>query len=173
MPHKRNPEIAEHLGTLSRLVRANAGLLAEGLVHDHERDGRSWKTEWHAVPELTMASGKAHALLVSLLAGLEVDTERMRTNLDVSGKFARSEALMLALARHVGKESAHRIIHDLSSAARSAEKSFSVAVAADPAITTHFSREELDQFFSAKAQTGQCQALVDRLLKGFRRGSQS
>ena len=173
MPHKRNPEIAEHLGTLSRLVRANAGLLAEGLVHDHERDGRSWKTEWHAVPELTMASGKAHALLVSLLAGLEVDTERMRSNLDASGEFARSEALMLALARHVGKGSAHRILHDLAATARSAEKDFSVAVAEDPEITAHFSREELDRFFSAKAQTGQCQALVDRLLARLAGGSRS
>ena len=27
MPHKRNPETAEHLGTLARVVRANAGLL--------------------------------------------------------------------------------------------------------------------------------------------------
>jgi adenylosuccinate lyase len=164
MPHKRNPEMAEHLGTLSRLVRANAGLLAEGLVHDHERDGRSWKTEWHAVPELTMAAGKAQALLVSLLAGLEVDGERMRTNLDASGKLALSEGLMLALARRVGKESAYRIIHALSAAARSADQPFSVAVAADPAITAHFSQQELAAFFSAEAQTGQCRALVDRLL---------
>ncbi|HMQ56867.1 MAG TPA: adenylosuccinate lyase family protein, partial [Anaerolineae bacterium] len=46
MPHKRNPEIAEHLGSLARLIRHNAACLAENLVHDHERDGRSWKTEW-------------------------------------------------------------------------------------------------------------------------------
>src|SRR5262249_5788321 len=45
MPHKRNPEAAEHIGTLARAVRANAALLAECLVHDHERDGRSWKAE--------------------------------------------------------------------------------------------------------------------------------
>ena len=81
MPHKRNPEVAEHLGTLARVVRANAALLAEGLVHDHERDGRSWKVEWHVVPELTMAAGKTLALLASLLEGLEVCVGRMRSQL--------------------------------------------------------------------------------------------
>src|SRR6266487_3181473 len=43
MPHKRNPELSEHLGTLARLVRAQAGVAVEGMVHEHERDGRAWK----------------------------------------------------------------------------------------------------------------------------------
>ena len=51
MPHKRNPEISEHLVTLSRVVRAQAGLALEGMVAEHERDGRAWKTEWLVVPE--------------------------------------------------------------------------------------------------------------------------
>ena len=33
--------------------------MQEGLVHDHERDGRAWKTEWHAIPEATMLAGRA------------------------------------------------------------------------------------------------------------------
>jgi adenylosuccinate lyase len=164
MPHKRNPEIAEHLGTLARLVRADAGLLAEGMVHDHERDGRSWKMEWHAVPELTMASGKAHALLVSLLTNLEVNPERMCANLQVSGGLVLSEGLMLALASHVGKVTAHDVIHRLSTSARITGKPFAVAAAEDPEIRAHLSQEELDRIFSAEAQTGQCRALVDRLL---------
>lgn len=45
MPHKRNPELSEHLVTLSRIVRANAAVAVEGMVQEHERDGRAWKTE--------------------------------------------------------------------------------------------------------------------------------
>ncbi len=51
MPHKRNPEISEHLVTLSRVIRAQAGLALDGMVAEHERDGRAWKTEWLVVPE--------------------------------------------------------------------------------------------------------------------------
>jgi adenylosuccinate lyase len=166
MPHKRNPEMAEHLGTLARVVRANAGLLTEGLVHDHERDGRSWKAEWHAVPELTMAAGKAHALLASLLAGLEVRADRMRANVEASGGHLLSEALMLALARHIGKQTALRVVQRLAAAARSEDKSFAVIAAEDPDIRVHLKEEEIGRLFSIEAHTGQCQELVDRVLNG-------
>jgi len=165
MPNKRNPETAEHLGTLARVVRANAGILAEGLVHDHERDGRSWKVEWHAVPELTMAAGKAHALLASLLEGLEVRADRMRANLEAAGGYPLSEGIMLALARRVGKQTAHHMVHSLVAAARPAGLSFSEALARDSDIRRLLTQEELDRLLSVDAQIGQCRALVDRVLE--------
>ena len=59
MPHKRNPEIGEHLGTLARIIRHNAGCLAESMVHDHERDGRSWKVEWGLIAPTCALVGAA------------------------------------------------------------------------------------------------------------------
>ena len=59
MPHKRNPEGSEHLDTLARLVRANAEVLTEGMVAGHERDGRGWKAEWVALPEVCLLTGVA------------------------------------------------------------------------------------------------------------------
>jgi adenylosuccinate lyase len=164
MPHKRNPEAAEHIGTLVRVVRANAALLAECLVHDHERDGRSWKAEWHALPELTMAAGKAHALLAALLEGIEVCAERMRANLEASGGFALSERAMLALAPRTGKETARRIIQRVSAYARREGHSFTEALARDREICACLTKEELDRLAAFDAQTGHCQALVDRIL---------
>ena len=52
MPHKRNPERSEQMVTLARLVRSAAGVLTETMVGDHERDGRTWKTEWVLLPEM-------------------------------------------------------------------------------------------------------------------------
>lgn len=164
MPHKRNPEMAEQIGTLSRVVRANAALLAEGLVHDHERDGRSWKVEWHAVPELTMAASKAVALLASLLIGLEVRPERMRANLDFSGGKLFSESLLLALARHIGKESARGLVQRLAATAHSEGRDLSVAAAEDDTVRAHLTPEEIKRLFSLETQTGICGTLVDRIL---------
>ncbi|MGD9540344.1 class-II fumarase/aspartase family protein [Methylocystis sp.] len=165
MPHKRNPETAEHLGTLARVVRANAGLLAESLVHDHERDGRSWKAEWHAIPELTMAAGKAQSLLAALLEGLEVRADQMRANLEAAGGAALSEAVMLALARRIGKQAAHRIIHDLARTAQSEGRSLSEAIRYDSEIRRRLNKEEIDNLLDARFPMGQCQALVDRVLQ--------
>ena len=82
MHHKRNPEASEHLVTLARLVRGQAATLLEGMVGEHERDGRTWKAEWIAFPEACLLTGEALALARRLLEGLEVGAARMLDNLD-------------------------------------------------------------------------------------------
>ena len=62
MPHKRNPEMSEHVVTLSRLVRASAAVMLEGVDQVHERDGRGWKAEWVAFPEVCLLTGAALSL---------------------------------------------------------------------------------------------------------------
>jgi adenylosuccinate lyase len=166
MPHKRNPEISEHLGALSRVVRANANALAESLPHDHERDGRSWKIEWHATPEATLAAGKALSLLAQLLEGLEVDRNRMRLNLQISGGQIYSEAVMLALAAKLGKQSAHRLVHRIAGEAARRKQSFQQAIAENPGVSARLSAAEINRLFDADMQTAQCGALVDRILGG-------
>jgi len=169
MPHKRNPEIAEHLGSLARVVRANAQLLNEGLVHDHERDGRSWKTEWHAVPELTMAASKSLDLLREMLSGLVVHPERMRANLEASKGYTLSEAVMLALAERVGKQTAHRLVYETAMRAAEQGAPLKEAIAEDRAIMKHFSTQEIDALFDYAAHTGMCGALVDQVLQARER----
>ena len=81
MHHKRNPEGSEHLDTLARLARAHAGVLLEAMVGSHERDGRTWKAEWVALPEVCLLTGTALQLAITLVGGLEVHTDRMAANL--------------------------------------------------------------------------------------------
>lgn len=81
MHHKRNPEGSEHLDTLARLVRSSSGILMESVVSQHERDGRAWKAEWVALPEVCLLTGTALEVAVDLLEGLEVHPDRMETNL--------------------------------------------------------------------------------------------
>ena len=86
-------------------------------MHDHERDGRSWKVEWHAVPQISLVAGKALALLRALVADLDIDAERMRMNLEASNGLVFSEEIMLALMPHVGRFSAHRLVYEAAAAA--------------------------------------------------------
>ena len=162
MPHKRNPEASEQIGALSRVVRANAAMLAESLVHDHERDGRSWKVEWHAIPEATMAAGRALDLLASLLESLEVDAVRMRANLEMFDGYILSEAVMLRLARTMGRRAAHELVHEAAIEGKRAGKALRQVVADHPA--TAFLLPDLDRIFDLSLQAGQCAAQVDRAL---------
>ncbi|MGH3769292.1 MAG: class-II fumarase/aspartase family protein [Pseudonocardiaceae bacterium] len=81
MCHKRNPEASEHLDTLARLVRSSAAVLTEGLVQLHERDGRGWKAEWVALPEVCLLTGAALRTARRIVIGLEVNADVMAANL--------------------------------------------------------------------------------------------
>ena len=113
MPHKRNPEGSEHLDTLARLARAQAQVLTEGMVVGHERDGRGWKAEWVALPEVCMLTGVAVRLALRLLSGMVVDVERMRSNVNSHGDRLASEQVLAGLSRRLGKHSAQRLMHDV------------------------------------------------------------
>jgi adenylosuccinate lyase len=112
MPHKRNPERSEHLDTLARLVRANAGALLESMSQQHERDGRGWKTEWVALPEVCLLTGTALHLTIEILSGLEVDTEQMAANLAVQAGFVNSEQILAALTPHFGNHRAQALMQE-------------------------------------------------------------
>ncbi len=113
MPHKRNPERSEHLATLSRLARAHAGVLLEGMEHQHERDGRAWKAEWIALPELCQLTAVASGLAIQVFLGLEVHSDQMVANLASNGVGPRSESLLSALSQQIGKHRAQALMQDL------------------------------------------------------------
>lgn len=164
MPQKRNPEISEHLGTLARVVRHHAAHMHENLVHDHERDGRSWKGEWLILPESCLAAGKALQLLARLLGDLHVNTARMRENLERTHGLIHGEAVMLALAPKLGKQSAHALVYELAMHAQERGLHLKTAVAEDVRVQQVLSTAEIDALFIIENSTGACAQLVDRLI---------
>jgi adenylosuccinate lyase len=174
MPHKRNPELSEQLATLARLVRSQAGLAVEGMVHDHERDGRAWKTEWVLIPEACMLTGAALGLAVRLLEGLQVHADRMRANLDAQGGYLASEPVMRALTTRVGKHTAQALLYRATMAGIERGDDLRAALAADPDIGAALDQAELDRLLDPAGSVGPVGALVDRVLaaRRSRRGDQ-
>jgi adenylosuccinate lyase len=171
MPHKRNPEISEHLVTLSRVVRAQAGLALEGMVSEHERDGRAWKTEWLVVPETAMAFGASVDGGARMLAGLCVDTERMRSNIDAQGGYLLSESVMRSLADRLGKHTAHDAVYAIAMEGIDKQQDFRTALRGDPRLNT-ISDTELDELLDVRASLGSCGTFVDRVRAACQGGGQ-
>jgi adenylosuccinate lyase len=164
MPHKRNPERSEHLVTLARLARADAGLLLESMVVEHERDGRAWKTEWVAFPELCRLTAASLNVGRSLVEGLTVHPEAMAANVVRGGGYVFSERVMAALAAKVGKQSAHLLVYEASMAGVEAGQPFRAALEAVPSITKELSAAELDELLDPAAAVGQAPEIVDEIL---------
>ena len=118
MPHKRNPEASEHLDTLARLTRANAMVLLEGQVQLHERDGRPWKAEWVALPEVCLLTATSLRLAIACVDGLEVDAGRMRANVAAGQGLLASERILGTLSPRLGKHRAQAALQDILGTAR-------------------------------------------------------
>jgi adenylosuccinate lyase len=166
MPHKRNPELSEHLVTLARLVRADATVAVEGMVHEHERDGRAWKAEWVVFPEACLLTGASLAFACRLLDGLEVDADRMRTNVAAQGGYVLSEPVMRALADQIGKHAAQRVVYEVALAGRGRGVGFEAALLADPRVAERLTPEEIARCLDPRAALGAAPAFVDRVVKG-------
>jgi 3-carboxy-cis,cis-muconate cycloisomerase len=80
MPHKRNPARAVLARSCARLVHANASVLSSG-EYEEERAAGAWQAEWPAVSAALAYAGGAAAAALESLAGLEVDVDRMRSNM--------------------------------------------------------------------------------------------
>ena len=166
MPHTRNPETAEHLVTLWRLVRAAAGTTLEGMVQEHERDGRGWKAEWVAFPEACLLTMTALDLAKPLLEGLEVDETRMAGNASAGGGFAASEALLAALAPRVGKHRAQDLLQRVLGEARQQGRSLEEA-ATGSEVAGEIPSGELRSLLE-RPRTGAAGAMVDEVVRRAR-----
>ncbi|RCK52416.1 fumarate lyase [Thalassospira profundimaris] len=110
MPHKANPVAAEMLVTLARFGATQMSHLHHAQIHEHERSGIAWLQEWLALPEIVMACGKATALMLSLLGHLQVNTAKMRENIDISRGAMLAEAATFALADHMDRDMADKLV---------------------------------------------------------------
>ena len=155
MPHKRNPERSEQMVTLARLVRSAAGVLTETMVGDHERDGRTWKTEWVLLPEMCHYLLAQLSLARGLAASIEVDADAMAANLETMGDFG-SQELLRRLSARLGK---HRANDELQHAYRLARQSGRPLGQILEGVATPAEMEGLD-----RPATGAATAMVDAVV---------
>ena len=106
MPHKQNPVQAETLASLFQLAAALDGAMTRALVHRQQRDGAAWMLEWHALPQICIATGRALQLGLKLLADLDVVPARMRANLDGAHGLVYAESISFRLAAEIPRPEA-------------------------------------------------------------------
>lgn len=115
MPHKRNPTTSERLTGLARLLRGYAGMGLENVALWHERDLSHSSVERVAVPDAMTVAHYQVSTAADLMAGLEVDRERMRAAIDQTGGLTYSSAVLAdLLAGGTERERAYRAIQSAS-----------------------------------------------------------
>src|SRR3989442_7794864 len=122
MPHKRNPELCERICGLARVLRGFAVTAMENVALWHERDISHSSAERVIIPDACTLLHYMLHIFTDVMAGLQVDTERMRANLDMTGGLVFSQRILLALIdKGVGRQEAYQMVQ------RNAKKVWSMA----------------------------------------------
>jgi 3-carboxy-cis,cis-muconate cycloisomerase len=88
----------------------------------------------------------------------------MRRNLDLTGGQIVSEAVMMGLAPHLGRQRAHDLVYEVCRKAARGGARLVDLLAAEPEIARHLSREALERLTDPTAYLGLAGAMVDRVV---------
>lgn len=151
MPHKKNPIICERICSLARIIRSFTQIGLENIVQWHERDLTNSANERIAIPA---ATSLVHYMVIKLnkvLAGLVVNVDKMRENLDQSKEQFFSQSLMIALIKKgVERDRAYTLTQKLAFQAREHNEYLSNAVLNDQEVGNLFTNQEIKELFSFK-----------------------
>jgi adenylosuccinate lyase len=153
MPHKRNPELCERICGLARVLRGFAVTAMENVALWHERDISHSSAERIIIPDgCTLLHYMLH-IFTQVISGLQVDTERMLANLNMTGGLVFSQRILLALIdKGVGRQEAYKMVQ------RNAKKVWAMAsdgpihglalletLSNDPEVTKYLTHDELQE----------------------------
>jgi 3-carboxy-cis,cis-muconate cycloisomerase len=164
MPQKRNPISSELMLAAAKAVRQHAGLMVDAMVQDFERATGPWHAEWIALPESFILTAGALRQAKFALAGLVVDTDRMRHNLGISKGLIVAEAVMMGLAPAIGRQQAHDLVYDACRTVNEQGGTLAEALAAMPAVMQHVDRATIDRLTDPANYLGLAPQMVDRAL---------
>jgi 3-carboxy-cis,cis-muconate cycloisomerase len=164
MPQKRNPISCELIVAAAKVVRGHVGLMLDAMLADHERATGPWQLEWVALPEAFVAASGALRQSRSMLEGLIVDAGRMRRNLDLTGGLIVAEAVMMALAPHVGRGVAHELVYGACRAALDNGTTLLAELERLSEVTRHLDAKRLAELTDPVNYLGSTPAMIDRVL---------
>jgi 3-carboxy-cis,cis-muconate cycloisomerase len=164
MPHKRNPVAAASALAAATMAPNLAATIFAAQVQEHERSAGPWHAEWPTLPTLMLVTSGALAATVDIAEGLEVDSARMRQNLDTTGGLIMAEAVTFALAEKIGKADAHHLLEAASKKAVAENKHLREVLSGDTQVASQLGVETIAKLFEPMAYQGVSQILIDRLL---------
>ena len=148
MPHKRNPELAERICGLARLIRGNSITALENVALWGERDISHSSAERIILPDSCLALDYILSIFTRIIEGLRVFPERMYDNIESSRGLIFSQRTLLELVdKGLSREDAYKIVQ--SNAMRSWEEGqdFRELLKSDATVAAYLSRDELGELF--------------------------
>lgn len=156
MPQKRNPKLSQDVVSLAAEIRAMVPLALEAMQTEHEADRTTDVLMQTVEANVSVTTGDMLARLITIMGGLQLNPERMRRNLDLSGGMIMSEAVMLSLGKTLGRQHAHDVVYDAAQSAATTGADFAQLLSSHAAVRTRLSAKEISDLLDPAAYTGLC-----------------
>lgn len=164
MPHKRNPIVSERLCGMSRLLRGYLLVGLEDTALWHERDISHSSAERFALPDACGVALYSLRKASELAAGLTLDRQAVRRNLEAAGDRYYSQSVMLALVdTGMTREDAYAKVQSLSMEAMETGSSLLDAMLASDELGRVLSEERIREVCSLERHLRNEDEILGRL----------
>ncbi len=168
MPQKHNPVDATSAIASARLAVGEVPVILSAMAQEHERAVGGWQAEWTAIPGLFRFTASAVERVRDAVGSLEVDPARMRANLELTGGLIMAESLAMALAPHLGRPEAQRIVKAICDRTTRSGVHLHQAAMEEEQVRAILSPEEIDRALDPRGYLGSTDAFIDRALASYR-----
>jgi 3-carboxy-cis,cis-muconate cycloisomerase len=169
MPQKANPISSEVVIGMSSLVAQQVPALLAAMRGGHERAAGEWQIEWDALPTVVGLAAGCLLNTRGILAGLTVSADRMRAGLEVDGGMVMAEAVMMALAPHVGRARADDLVHAACVDARASGAGFADALQRTLGTELREALGPLEPILDPASYLGEVHTVVDAAIETWSR----
>jgi adenylosuccinate lyase len=156
MPQKRNAKKCGEVVIKSAQIRAFVPTALEAMIQSHEVDGTRSAMMQYAVEQSSILTSDVLKSIHNVLTGLEIYPERMKRNLELSGGLINAEAVMMTLAKTIGRQTAHEVVHDATHqvAKSEAKITFFDVLSQDPRVKEVLSSTEIKKLLDPATHSG-------------------
>jgi 3-carboxy-cis,cis-muconate cycloisomerase len=168
MPHKRNPVGAVAVVACAERGPGLVATILSAMDQEEERAAGGWQAEWEPLLELLRLTGSAAAASRELLEGLEVHTDRMRANLDLTHGLLMSESVAAALGESLGRPRAQEVVESAAQRATQEGRELRDVLLELPEVTGAIDPDSFERALAPDSYLGVTDALIDRALAAHR-----
>jgi len=138
------------------------------MVQEHQRGLGGWHAEWEALPEIVSLTAGALHHMAEIVPQLEIDTTKMRENLELTHGLIYAEAVTMALGSTMGRSQAHELVEAVCRQAQSEKRHLREVLAQDELIGRQLSPREIDDLFDPRKYLGAAETFVDCVVRETR-----
>lgn len=162
MPQKRNPRGPGALIEYSRVIPRQAEVILDDMINSFERDGTKSDRQ---ISEISINAEKMLNRAKNLLDNLEVNKEKMRSNLDITNGLILSQRVTFELAKKIGKNTANDLMHKVAMNALEKNINLKEALMLNPKTSKYFTEEELDVILDPETYVGLAIKQTEQVIK--------